>query len=123
MGNMGHTGGGLVYVGIRGTVVALDRATGAEAWRTPLKGYGFVNVVDGGGGDLLAATRGEVFCLDVFCLDPVDGRIRWANPMRGLGYGLACFAAPVTAGRGTSGNSPAAVAQYLADHNAEASAG
>ena len=34
----------LIYIGIAGTVVALDRATGAEVWRSDLKGNDFVNV-------------------------------------------------------------------------------
>jgi hypothetical protein len=34
----------LVYLGIKGTVVAMDRRTGVEIWRTPLKGSQFVNV-------------------------------------------------------------------------------
>jgi len=77
---------GTVFIGIKGTVLALDRETGEEVWRTPLKGSGFVNVVVDGG-DVLASTRGEVFCLD-----PATGEIRWDNPLRGLGYGLVTFA-------------------------------
>jgi len=74
-----------IYIGIKGTVLALDRATGEEVWRTPLKGGSFVNLTLDGG-VLLAATRGEVFCLD-----PATGDIRWTNPLRGLGYGLVSF--------------------------------
>jgi outer membrane protein assembly factor BamB len=78
----------LVYIGIRGTALALDRATGQEVWRTPLKGADFVNValVDG---DLYATSRGELFCLD-----PATGNIRWKNPLTGLGLGLISIAAP-----------------------------
>ena len=39
------------------------------------------------GEDLLAATRGEVYCLD-----PSTGQIRWGNEMPGMGYGLICVA-------------------------------
>jgi hypothetical protein len=35
----------LVYIGIKGSVVALNRATGDEVWATHLKGSDFVNVV------------------------------------------------------------------------------
>jgi len=34
----------LVYIGIKGNVVALDRGTGREVWQTKLKGANFVNV-------------------------------------------------------------------------------
>lgn len=74
-----------VFIGIKGTVLALDRATGEEVWRTPLKGSSFVNLALEGG-CLLASTHGEVFCLD-----PATGDIRWNNPLRGLGYGLVSF--------------------------------
>jgi hypothetical protein len=77
----------LIHVGIRGTVVGLDRATGAVVWQTPLKGNDFVNLVMDGN-DLFATTKGEVFCVN-----PTTGAIRWNNPMRGFGWGLATIAA------------------------------
>src|SRR5580765_3404333 len=75
-----------VYIGIKGTVLALDRATGEETWRTPIGGSDFVNVafVDG---DLFATARGELFALD-----PRSGEIRWHNPLKGLGRGLMTIA-------------------------------
>jgi outer membrane protein assembly factor BamB len=92
--------GKLVYIGIKGAVLALDRVSGEEVWHTPLKGSDFVNVILDGG-ELLATTRGEVFCLDT-----ATGTIRWNNPLRGWGWGLATIAIP-----GTS-SSPAAMAEY-----------
>jgi outer membrane protein assembly factor BamB len=71
-----------IYVGIRGTVLALDRSSGAEMWRADLKRGDFVNVVL----DLdvvLAATKGELFCLD-----SATGKIQWNNQLKGLGRGL-----------------------------------
>jgi len=81
----------IVHVGIKGTVIALDRATGAIVWQTSLKGGDFVNVVLDGN-DLFATTKGEVFCLE-----PADGRIRWANPLKGFGLGLATIASGASA--------------------------
>ena len=78
-------GSNLLFIGISGTVLALDRATGEEVWRTPLKGD-FVNVVLDGG-TLFAATKGELFCLD-----PATGSVRWQNALRGLGRGLITIA-------------------------------
>ncbi len=76
-----------IYIGIRGSVVALDRGNGAILWQTPLKGPGFVNVVLDDA-LIFATTRGEVFCLEA-----ATGRILWNNPMKGFGYGLAGIAA------------------------------
>jgi outer membrane protein assembly factor BamB len=76
----------LVFIGIGGNVVALDKSTGQEVWRTALKGRDFVNVVLQDG-DLYATNKGELFCLD-----PATGRIRWQNPLKGLGWGLITIA-------------------------------
>ncbi|SPE42834.1 Pyrrolo-quinoline quinone [Candidatus Sulfopaludibacter sp. SbA3] len=72
----------VIYLGVKGSVVALDRATGTEVWRTRLKGSGFVNCVLEQG-QLYATTRGEIFRLD-----PTNGQIVWNNPLSGLGLGL-----------------------------------
>jgi len=76
----------LVFVGIRGSVVALNRATGEQLWATRLKGYDFVNVV---------LDRGAVFatsCGEIFCLDPLTGVVLWHNRLKGFGTGLATIA-------------------------------
>jgi outer membrane protein assembly factor BamB len=75
-----------LFIGIKGTVLAIDRATGQEIWRTALEGSDFVNVVLEDG-VLYAATRGELFCLD-----PATGQVRWHNPLKGLGWGLVTIA-------------------------------
>jgi outer membrane protein assembly factor BamB len=93
------TSSSLIYLGIKGTVVALDRRTGAELWRTPLKGSQFVNVVLDGD-SVIATARGEIFCLDA-----MTGRIRWNNPLTGMGWGLVTLA----------GTSIAPMAQQQAD--------
>ena len=80
-----------IYLGIKGTVVALNRATGEELWRTTLKGSDFVNVVLDGN-QLYAATKGELFCLDTKTGEP-----RWHNNLTGMGLGLISIAT-------TSGN-------------------
>lgn len=73
----------LVYIGIRGTVVALERATGKQVWATRLKGWDFVNVLLDGA-EVLASCNGEVFCLDA-----LTGESRWHNPLKGFGTGLS----------------------------------
>lgn len=77
----------LVYVGIRGSVVALNRSNGEQVWATRLKGYDFTNIVLDGG-KLFASAYGEVFCLD-----PYSGRIVWHNKLKGFGVGIAAIAA------------------------------
>ena len=76
----------LMYIGIKGTVLAIDRRTGQEQWRTHLKGSDFVNVAIGPD-EVFATAWGELFCLD-----PVTGRIRWHNPLTGMGWGLITIA-------------------------------
>jgi len=76
----------VIFIGIAGTVLALDRTTGAEIWNSSLKGTDFVNVVLDGD-RVLASTRGELYCLD-----STTGRILWNNPLKGLGRGLISVA-------------------------------
>jgi len=76
----------LVFVGIKGSVVALHRITGTQVWATHLKGSGFVNVVLQNDA-VLATCYGEMFCLD-----PLTGNARWNNPLTGFGMGLATIA-------------------------------
>jgi hypothetical protein len=76
----------IIYLGVKGSVVAIDSATGQAVWTTSLKGAEFVNVVLDGP-NLFATTRGEIFCLD-----PQGGGIRWHNPLKGYGLGLITIA-------------------------------
>ena len=78
----------LIFVGISGTVLALDKSRGTEVWRTKLSGSEFVNVVIESD-NIYATTKGEMFCLD-----PKSGGLRWKNPLKGLGYGLVTIAGP-----------------------------
>lgn len=76
----------IVYLGIKGTVLALDRHSGARLWETKLKGQGFVTLLVEKD-RVLAATHGEVFCLDA-----QHGTVLWHDPLRGYGYGLVSLA-------------------------------
>ena len=77
---------GNLFIGIRGAVLAIDRATGAEVWRSALQGSDFVNVMLDAG-QLFAATKGRLYSLD-----PATGQIRWKNELAGLGFGLVSIA-------------------------------
>ena len=76
----------VIYLGIKGTVIAMDAATGRRLWATHLAGSDFVNVVLDGD-NLYAATHGEIFCLD-----PRTGEGRWHDGLKGFGYGLVSIA-------------------------------
>ena len=62
-----------LFLGIKGTVVAVDRSTGATLWTTHLKGGDFVTLALQDG-ELFAATKGRVHRLD-----PGTGDVLWTN--------------------------------------------
>ena len=72
----------MIFVGIKGAVVAIDRDTGTTQWHADLKGSDFVNV-SLQDGDLFAASRGRLYRLD-----PTSGTVLWSNELPGLGYGI-----------------------------------
>lgn len=76
----------VIFIGIKGTVAALDRATGEAVWMTELKGADFVNLVIDDD-NLYATTKGEIYCLD-----PTSGNLRWHNRLSGMGWGLVTIA-------------------------------
>ena len=60
-----------VYVGVKGSVVAYDKSTGEELWRTHLKGANFVSIcVDD---DVIIAHTGG----HLFGLNKIDGNQIW----------------------------------------------
>lgn len=104
----------LLFVGIRNSVVALDSRTGAEVWRTKLKGSDFVTVL-WDGESLFAANAGEVWGLD-----HVNGSVRWHNQFKGLGLGLVNLASSRSAS--SPANVTAASAKKQRDAQAAAAA-
>jgi outer membrane protein assembly factor BamB len=109
-----------VYVGIKTHVVALDRKTGEEVWRSPLpakfrSAASLVTVVRDAEG-LFATCAGEIFALD-----PRDGTLLWHNPLKGLGSGLTTAATDLGVAGGVSAQA-AAIAQARAAQAAATSA-
>lgn len=82
----------VVFVGTRGTVLAVDRSSGETVWATDLKGSDFVDVmlVDG---DLFAASKGRLYRLD-----PAGGAILWCNDLPGMGWNIVSIAGSHSAG-------------------------
>ena len=69
----------LVFVGMNGYVVALDRDTGEIVWSNDELKFGYVTLLLDGD-RFIVSTNGYIFCLD-----PLTGRIRWNNRMSGEG--------------------------------------
>ena len=80
------SGSNMVVIGVKGTVVAVDRDSGETLWRTDLKGSDFVNVMLDEG-DIFAASKGRLYRLDAS-----SGEIRWCNDLPGLGWGIVAIA-------------------------------
>jgi outer membrane protein assembly factor BamB len=73
----------LIFVGLRGYVIALDRDTGRMIWDcSELKSGDTSLLLDGD--RLIVSTKGYIYCLD-----PLTGRVRWSNPLKGYGVGIA----------------------------------
>jgi outer membrane protein assembly factor BamB len=71
----------LVFVGLNGYAVALDRETGEVVWSNDQMKSGYVTfLLDGD--QLIVSTNGYIYCLD-----PLTGKILWHNPMKGYGSG------------------------------------
>ena len=112
---------GIVYVGLKASVVALDRRTGGEVWRTPLKGgvgrsSSFVTLQRDG--DILYAGVGG----ELWALDPKSGTILWHNPLKGLGYGIPSILGDTEDARSTALPGASAELQRQAAAAAAASA-
>lgn len=71
----------LVFVGLNGYAVALDRDTGEIVWSNDQMKSGYVTLLLDGD-RLIVSTNGYIFCLD-----PLTGEIRWNNRMSGYGSG------------------------------------
>ena len=87
----------VLYVGVKARVLALDRHTGREIWKTTLPASGivvdtFVNLLFDGG-NIFAHAAGRLYCLDA-----ETGRILWKNDLDGCGYGLATLATTNSSG-------------------------
>lgn len=82
----------MLYLGVKGSVVALQKSSGAELWRTHLKGGSFVTLAVGEDA-VFAHTAGHLFCVD-----KANGAVRWSNDLPGLGYGLGTIALTGVAG-------------------------
>lgn len=109
---------GVVYLGLKASVIALDRRTGMEVWRTPLKGgvgrSGSFVTLQRDDDILYAGVGGEIYALD-----PKTGTLLWHNPLKGLGYGVLSVLGDAD---GAQGNALPASAEELRRQAAAAAA-
>ena len=71
----------LIFVGLNGYALALDRDTGEIVWSNNEMKSGYVSLLLDGE-RLIASTNGYMYCLD-----PLTGTILWHNPLKGYGMG------------------------------------
>src|SRR5260370_42463234 len=71
----------LIFVGLNGYALALDRDTGEIIWSNNEMKSGYVSLLLDGD-RLIVSTNGYIYCLD-----PLTGQILWNNPLRGYGMG------------------------------------
>jgi len=71
----------LVFVGLNGYALALDRETGEIVWSNNEMKSGYVTLLLDGD-RLIVSTNGYIYCLD-----PLTGTTLWHNPLKGYGAG------------------------------------
>ncbi|MFO0807234.1 MAG: PQQ-binding-like beta-propeller repeat protein [Gemmataceae bacterium] len=71
----------LVFVGLNGYALALDRDTGEIVWSNNDMKSGYVTLLLDGD-RLIVSTNGYMYCLD-----PLTGEQLWHNPLKGYGSG------------------------------------
>src|SRR5260221_7163835 len=71
----------LIFVGLNGYTVALNRDTGELGWSNNKMKSGYVTLLLDGD-RLIVSTNGYIYCLD-----PLTREILWNNPLKGYGVG------------------------------------
>jgi outer membrane protein assembly factor BamB len=71
----------LIFIGLNGYALALDRDTGEIVWSNDQMKSGYVTLLLDGD-RLIVSTNGYMYCLD-----PLTGTILWHNPLRGYRVG------------------------------------
>lgn len=82
-----------IFVGIGGSVLAIDASTGQERWRQKINSGATYTTVALLHDRLYATASGEIWCLD-----PVTGTVVWHNRLKGLGVGYVSIAGAESGG-------------------------
>jgi outer membrane protein assembly factor BamB len=96
----------LIFVGLNGYAVALDRDSGEIAWSNDDMESGYVTLLLDGD-RLIVSANGYMYCLD-----PLTGTTLWHNPLKG--YGVA--PAAVVSARGQSAHT---LIQQIIDNDSD----
>jgi outer membrane protein assembly factor BamB len=99
----------LIFVGLRGYVLALDRDSGEIVWSNDKLSSGYTTLLLDGD-RLIASINGYMYCLD-----PLTGEVLWHNPLRGYGIGVTDMAS-------VRGRRPGAAVPYAAAADSEQAA-
>ena len=76
----------ILFIGIKGHVVAINKSNGEVKWKTRLKHADVTNVLYEDG-KIFAYAGGHLYKLDA-----TTGVQEWQNPLKGLGFGTCIFA-------------------------------
>jgi outer membrane protein assembly factor BamB len=72
----------LIFIGLRGYVLALERDAGTVVWCNDQLKSGYTTILLDGD-RLIVSTNGYIYCLN-----PLNGEILWSNPLTGYGCGV-----------------------------------
>ena len=97
----------VIYLGIKGQVVAIEVATGRERWRQQVRSNSSITNVAVIGEVVVVYARGHLYGLR-----KDTGQILWENQLSGLGYGYAIL--------GVEGGQEATLAAAAAQQQASA---
>jgi outer membrane protein assembly factor BamB len=104
----------LIFAGLNGYAVALDRASGEIVWSNKQMRSGYVTLMLDGD-RLIVSTNGYLYCLD-----PLTGEIIWQNPLKGFRNGVVALAS--VRGQANANVQAIALAQERAANSAAAGA-
>jgi outer membrane protein assembly factor BamB len=76
-----------LFLGIKGQLVCLDKASGNKLWATKLKSTSGVTNLLFEDDKVFAYSGGHLFCVAA-----KDGKVLWENKLDGLGYGPCIIA-------------------------------
>ncbi|MGB0217275.1 MAG: PQQ-binding-like beta-propeller repeat protein [Alteromonas oceani] len=76
-----------LFLGIKGQLVCLDKASGDKLWATKLKSTSGVTNLLFEDDKVFAYSGGHLFCVAA-----KDGKVLWENKLDGLGYGPCIIA-------------------------------
>jgi outer membrane protein assembly factor BamB len=104
----------LIFVGLNGYAIALDRDSGEIIWSNNEMKSGYVTLLLDGD-RLIVSTNGYIYCLD-----PLTGRILWHNPLKGYGAGAptSLISARGQTSQTVIEQAAAAAAAYVANNSA-----